>query len=106
MENLLEDAVTVVGVAGAAMLTSAFALDEGTEAEVLLVAGLAALEVRAHAGDQLVGAAAALPELELDVAVELLEALLAAQLGAGRPEQASQGVVGSMRGGVHVASRA
>jgi hypothetical protein len=69
---------------------------EGAEAAVLLVAGLAALEVRAHAGDKLVGARGAVLELDLDVAVELIEALLAGQLGLGGAQEASQDVVWSV----------
>jgi hypothetical protein len=54
------------------------------EAFVVLVAGRAALEVRSHAGDARVGVAAG--ELELDVAVQVLEAFVARQLGARRTE--------------------
>jgi hypothetical protein len=68
---------------------------ERAEAAVLLVAGLAALEMRAHARDQLVRARGALPELDLDIAVELVEALLAGELGLGGAEEASQDVVWS-----------
>jgi hypothetical protein len=69
---------------------------EGAEAEVLLVAGPAALEVRAHAGDELIGARGTVLELDLDVAVELVEALLAGQLGVGGTQEAPQDVVWSV----------
>src|SRR3954469_16436194 len=56
--------------------------DEVAEAAEVLGAGGAALEVGVHAGDPRLGRLAG--ERQLDVAVELLEALLAAQLrGAG-----------------------
>jgi hypothetical protein len=64
---------------------------------VLLVAGLAALEMRVHAGDQLVGARGAVLDLDLDVAVELVEALLAGQLGLGGTQEAPQEIVASVR---------
>ena len=51
---------------------------------MVFVAGRAAFEVRAHARDLLVRGGAV--ELELDVAVELVEALLARQLRTGRAE--------------------
>jgi hypothetical protein len=52
---------------------------------VILVAGGTALEVSAHAGQAGVGVLAG--QLELDVLVEELEALLAADLGIGRSDQ-------------------
>src|SRR5919197_1009426 len=62
--------------------------DQRAQAEVLLVAGGAALEMRSQPRDLLLGIRAG--DLELDVAVELLEALVAGHLGAGGPQQASQ----------------
>ena len=52
------------------------------------MAGGASLEMGAHAGDRRVGAGAG--ELELYVAVELLEALLAAELGPVRTQKRTQ----------------
>ena len=52
---------------------------------MLLAAGGAAGEVRAQARNRPVGVETR--ELELDVAVELVEAGVAANLGAGRTEQ-------------------
>ena len=60
--------------------------EEGPEGVPVLRAGRAALEVRAQPGHG--GVRVAAGELELDVAVELVEALLAADLGPGRAEQA------------------
>src|SRR5215216_5621726 len=59
--------------------------DEREQAFVVFVAGGAAFEVRAHAGDLLVGGCGG--ELELDVVVELIEALLAGELRAGGAEE-------------------
>ena len=58
------------------------------QAVVVFRAGGAALEVGAHARDRRVGVGAG--ELELDVAVELLEALLAAELRAAGAGQARE----------------
>jgi hypothetical protein len=58
---------------------------EGEEAFVVLVACRAALEMRAHARDPLLGGRSG--ELELNVVVELLAALLAGQLRARRAEE-------------------
>src|SRR5581483_7745927 len=63
---------------------------QGDEALVLLGAGRATGEVGAHAGHRLVGGGTV--ELELDVLVEPLEALVAAELGLAGPEQARQDV--------------
>jgi hypothetical protein len=66
-------------------------LDEGAEALVVLAAGGAALEVRAQPGDPFV---CRLPlQLELDVLVEALEALVAKNLRLARSEQPLEGVV-------------
>src|SRR5215211_455336 len=65
--------------------------DQRPQARVVLPAGRAALEVSAHAGDRLVGAAAR--QLELDIPVELLEALLAADLGPSGAEQPANELV-------------
>src|SRR5207245_7781545 len=62
--------------------------NERAQAFVLLAAGGATSEVRAQAGHRRVGVAAG--ELELDVLVELLEALLAANLVACRPQQPAE----------------
>src|SRR3954447_8244513 len=75
--------------------------DEVAEAAEVLGAGGAALEVGLHAGDPRVGALAC--ERQLDVAVELLEALLAGQLrGAGAEDPAQDGV--SFFVGLHASS--
>src|SRR5436190_14254377 len=63
----------------------ALGLGERAQARVLLAAGRAAFEVRAHAGDEAVDVGAG--ELELDVEVELLEALIAPELRSRRAEQ-------------------
>ena len=52
---------------------------------MFLGAGGAALEVRSHPGDLRVGIRAG--DLRLDVDIELIEALLAGQLGSCGPEQ-------------------
>ena len=52
---------------------------------MVLIAGRAAFEVRVHARDLLVRGGAG--ELELDVAVEFVEALLAGQLRTGWAEE-------------------
>ena len=52
---------------------------------MVLVAGRAAVEVRVHARDLLIRGGAG--ELELDVPVELAEALLARQLRTGRAKE-------------------
>jgi hypothetical protein len=52
---------------------------------VVLVASRAALQVFAHPGQTRVGVRAG--QLEFDVLVEELEALLAADLGVARPQQ-------------------
>ncbi len=59
---------------------------------MVLVAGRASLEVRLHAWDRAVGVGPREPEL--DVAVELLEALLAAQLRSGRTGKAREQTLG------------
>jgi len=66
------------------------------QALVLLAARRAALEVLAHPGDLSVGVVAG--ELGLDVLVEQLEALVAADLAALRAEQAGEQVVGIVHG--------
>jgi hypothetical protein len=67
--------------------------DQRREAVVVLVARGAALEVRPHTLDRRVGVLAGAPEL--DVAVEVLEALLAGQLRALWAEQPAQQFGGS-----------
>ena len=57
---------------------------------MLLGAGRAAVEMRAHPGDG--GVRILARELELDVAVEVREALVAAELRVGRAEQACEQV--------------
>ena len=57
------------------------AADEGAQARVVLPAGRAAGQVRLHPGDGRIRVVAG--ELEIDVAVQLFEALLAADLRAG-----------------------
>ena len=63
------------------------AADELEQAVVVLAAGGAAGQVRPHARHGAVGVAAG--EREVDVAVELLEALLAGQLGPAGPSSAA-----------------
>src|SRR4051812_6976026 len=75
--------------------------DEIAQAGEVLGAGGAAVEVGAHAGDPRVGGVA--DEAELDVAVELLEALLAGQLGSAGAEDPSQDGVG-FAVGLHASS--
>src|SRR5215212_2879152 len=65
---------------------------EVAQAFVLLGAGRAARQMRAHAWDGGIGVAAG--KLDLDVAVELVEAGLASELGVGGAEQAAEQVVG------------
>jgi hypothetical protein len=55
---------------------------------VVFVAGRAAFEVRAHTGDVFVGGCAG--ELELDIVVELVEALLASQLRSWGAEESRE----------------
>ena len=62
---------------------------KGAEALVLLAAGRAALEVGAQSGNRRVGVVAG--ELELDVAVELVEALVAADLRPAGPRVRPRG---------------
>src|SRR3954454_19376959 len=69
-------------------LLLSFGRDEGEQARVILCAGRAADEVRLHAGHSRLRISAG--ELELDEAIEVLEALLAAQLGTCRPEDRAQ----------------
>src|SRR4051812_76928 len=72
-------------------LSIPFAADEVAQAAEVFGAGGAALEVGVHAGDARIGRLAA--EGQLDVAVELLEALLAGQLRGAWPEHSAQGRV-------------
>src|SRR5258708_208460 len=76
----------------AATGASLLGVDEAQQALVVLVAGRAALEVGAHAGD--LGVRVGAGGLQVDVAIELREALLAAQLRAGRPECTCQETIG------------
>src|SRR5919197_280779 len=69
-------------------LEDLLAADERAQALVLLAAGRAAGEVGAQARDRRVGVLAG--ELELDVAVEVLEALVAADFGLCRPEEPAE----------------
>src|SRR5215213_4111801 len=77
--------------ARSAALERLCATDEGAQAVVLLAARRAPFEVRAQAGDGGVGIGAG--DFELDVAVELVEADVAADLGAGRPEEPGKHVL-------------
>src|SRR5215210_917455 len=80
--------------ASRAELTSAVrlaALEERAQALVVLVAGRAALQVGAQPWNPLVGRLAL--ELELDVLVEPLEALVAENLRLGRSQQPLEGFV-------------
>ena len=65
-----------------------FAGDQGAQALVLLTARRAALEMGAQPRNRSVGIGAR--QLELDVAVELVEADLSADLLLGRAEQAAE----------------
>src|SRR4051794_23297106 len=69
------------------------------EALVVLLAGRAALEVSAHPRHRRVGVGAG--QRQLDVAVELLEALLAGQLGSGGGQDAGQAPQGVVLGVAH-----
>src|SRR5207253_2252125 len=69
--------------------------DERQQRLVVLAAGRAALEVGAHPGDRRLGVGPR--DLELDVAVQVLEARLARHLGRGRPEQAAEHLVSPHR---------
>ena len=71
-----------VGVRGSGVLT--FRADQREQALVILAAGRAALEMRAHARHGGVGVHTG--ELGLHVAVELREALVAGELRPGRAE--------------------
>src|SRR3954468_10415966 len=62
------------------------------QALVILAAGRAAFEMRAHPGEELVGVIAG--QLEVDVLVQQLEALVAADLGPIGAEQAGEQVAG------------
>src|SRR5579872_664167 len=74
--------------------------EQRAEAHVILATGRAALEVRAHARNRRVGIAAV--ELELDVAIELLEALIAAELRAcGTGEARDQAISIAAGGSCH-----
>src|SRR4051812_7015672 len=66
------------------------ARDELPQALVILAAGGTTLEVSAHAGQTGIGVLAG--QLEIDVLVEKLEALLTADLRAGRSEHAGDQV--------------
>ena len=96
-----------LATARGAELTSGLEAHEVAQALVVLVAGRAALQVLAHPGHR--ASASAPAQLELDVLVEQLEALLAADLGAGRAEQrvrAARGVLGSCLTSLAVECRA
>src|SRR5438552_16603801 len=67
------------------------AAQEGSETGVVIVAGRASLEVRSHSWNRLVGIGAG--QLQLDIAIQLLEALLAAELGPLRAKQGAQHLV-------------
>lgn len=54
---------------------------------MIFVAGGAAIEMRAHPGDLLIGLRVGELEFDLDVPVELVEALLASQLRTRRAEE-------------------
>ena len=60
-------------------------LQQRTQAGVILAAGRATLQMSAHTGYPLIGLCSG--KLQLHVPVELVEALLAAELGAGGTEQ-------------------
>src|SRR5262249_12270842 len=81
---------------GGGLLPWRLAGEEGLQAEVVLAAGRTAVEVRPHAGDRVVGRSTL--ELDLDIAVELVEALLAAELGLLGAQQAAQGDVSRLFG--------
>src|SRR5215207_9346485 len=72
-------------------LEDLIAADQCAQALVLLTAGRAAGEVCPQARDRGVGVGTL--ELELDVLVEPVEALVAADLGLCRPEHAPEGLL-------------
>src|SRR6478736_9086649 len=74
-----------------AAASSAASGDECEEAVVLLPAGRAALEMCAKPGDRRIRIGAGC--LELDVAIELVEAGIATDLRLGRPEHAREHVL-------------
>src|SRR5436305_637456 len=84
--------VLPLSVEGAQVLTrrarSAVVRQQCAQAGVLLAARRASVQVCPHTGNRRIGICAG--ELQLDIVVELLEALLAAQLGARWPEQTLQ----------------
>src|SRR5215212_2589010 len=84
-ERPLKMTWSTVGDGGLQRLLAA---DERAQALVLVAAGGAAEQMGAQPGDRGVGVGTG--ELQLDVAVELLEALVAADFGLRRPEQPAQ----------------
>src|SRR3954454_23362751 len=82
---VLRDAVAVVVVAVAVAVVGGH---QREEALVVLLAGRTALEVSAHARHRRFGVGAG--QCQLDVGVELLEALLAGQFSPGGVEYAAQ----------------
>jgi hypothetical protein len=79
------------------------AVEELSQAFVVLVAGGTALEMRAHAGHPAAGVRTV--RLELDVLAELVEALVAEKLRPGGAEQPLQRVVASSAACTAMSSR-
>jgi hypothetical protein len=92
---VIQKAVMAICDARASFLTwsgrEIFAGHEHHEGVVLFPAGRAALKVRPQPGDRSVGVEAG--QLELDELVQPVEALLATDLPAGRPEQPLEALV-------------
>src|SRR5438034_11624806 len=63
-------------------------IDEASETCVVLVAGRASLEMRPHSWNGFVGIRAG--QLELDIVIQVLEALVAAELGPLSTNQRAQ----------------
>ena len=83
-----EPLVFVVDLLSVDCLERLLAADEGAQALVLLAAGRASLQVGAQPWKRSVGVCAG--DLELDVAVQLVEALVAADLGPGGAKEAAE----------------
>ena len=77
---------------GGSLLGRRLSADEREQAVVLLAAGRAPVQVRAEAGNGRIRVFTG--QLELDVAIELLEARIAPDFRPGRPEQTTECPVG------------
>jgi hypothetical protein len=89
---------------GAASRPEARSVEQpGTQAVAILRAGRAPVKVRSHPGDR--GLGVDTRELQLDVVVELLETLLAADLRSGRADDARRQAIVMGRGRAAQVSR-